>query len=134
MVFDMNYNCILLLSFNVPLLKVSELKNFFNYRCDVLTAEIEHINVEALETVLKERPNIIIEPHPSTFATIQNKYRQKLHLEKHGIKVGPFMDIDTTSKATTVQSIQGKLIHIQIRTITSWISQCTTFSNKKVPY
>jgi phosphoribosylaminoimidazole carboxylase len=76
-------------------------------KCDVLTAEIEHINVEALETVLKERPNIIIEPHPSTFATIQNKYRQKLHLEKHGIKVGPFMDIDTTSKATTVQSIQG---------------------------
>lgn len=81
----------------------------------MLTAEIEHINVEALEIVLKERPNIIIEPHPSTFATIQNKYRQKLHLEKHGIKVGPFMDIDTTSKETTVQSIQGRQIHNRIQ-------------------
>jgi len=76
----------------------------------LLTAEIEHINVEALEVVIKERPNIIIEPHPSTFATIQNKYRQKLHLETHGIKVGSFIDVNTTSKETIAKSIHGKKV------------------------
>lgn len=109
----MHITIILLIKLNYKLLKVSELKNFLIHRCDVLTAEIEHINVEALETVLKERPNIIIEPHPSTFATIQNKYRQKLHLDKHNIKLGPFMDIDTTTKETTIQSIHGKQIRIR---------------------
>jgi phosphoribosylaminoimidazole carboxylase len=46
---------------------------------DVLTVEIEHVNVDALVTVQKTK-NISIQPSPETIRIIQDKYNQKLHL------------------------------------------------------
>lgn len=54
-------------------------------RCDVLTIEIEHIDVEALYKVKEKFPKLEIYPLPETIKLIQDKYLQKEHLLKHGI-------------------------------------------------
>ena len=46
---------------------------------DVLTVEIEHVNVDALVTVQQTR-RISIQPSPQTIRVIQDKYHQKVHL------------------------------------------------------
>ncbi|CUM63176.1 uncharacterized protein PRCAT00000744001 [Priceomyces carsonii] len=55
-------------------------------KCDVLTVEIEHVDVEALNIVSKET-GIKIYPLPETIKLIQDKYLQKEHLIEHGIAV-----------------------------------------------
>lgn len=57
-------------------------------RCDVLTYEIELANSTALKQ-LEER-NYPVRPAPETLRIIQNKYRQKSFLKKHGISVAEF--------------------------------------------
>jgi phosphoribosylaminoimidazole carboxylase len=58
-------------------------------KCDVLTIEIEHVDVDVLRE-LQEDPdvaeNVSIEPSWKTIETIQDKYRQKLHLQDEGVK------------------------------------------------
>lgn len=53
-------------------------------KCDVLTIEIEHVNVDALRTVAK---TVQVFPSPNTIALIQDKFAQKQHLIKHDIAV-----------------------------------------------
>lgn len=55
-------------------------------KSDVLTVEIEHVDVSALEQVQKET-GIKIYPLPQTIKLIQDKYLQKEHLIEHGIAV-----------------------------------------------
>ncbi|EJT98791.1 Phosphoribosylaminoimidazole carboxylase [Dacryopinax primogenitus] len=55
-------------------------------RVDVLTVEIEHVNVAALESAERET-GVLVQPRPSTIRTIQDKYLQKVHLVKHGVPV-----------------------------------------------
>lgn len=55
-------------------------------KCDVLTVEIEHVDVEALNSVSKSL-GIPIYPLPETIKLIQDKYLQKTHLESHGVAV-----------------------------------------------
>lgn len=55
-------------------------------KCDVLTVEIEHVDVEALKSVSKSL-GIPIYPLPETIKLIQDKYLQKTHLESHGVAV-----------------------------------------------
>jgi phosphoribosylaminoimidazole carboxylase len=57
-------------------------------KVDVLTVEIEHIDADALEDAQVE-----VHPTPSTIRTIQDKYRQKVHLQSHAIPVAPSVDI-----------------------------------------
>jgi len=57
-------------------------------KCDVLTYEIELANSTALKQ-LEER-NYPVRPAPETLRTIQNKYRQKSFLKKHGVAVPEF--------------------------------------------
>lgn len=57
-------------------------------KCDVLTYEIELANSMALKQ-LEER-NYPVRPAPETLRIIQNKYRQKLFLKKHGVAVPEF--------------------------------------------
>lgn len=64
-------------------------------RADILTYEIEHINTEALEALQQEGAKIY--PSPQLLAIIQNKYKQKVFLSRHGIPVAPFMSIDSAS-------------------------------------
>jgi phosphoribosylaminoimidazole carboxylase len=59
-------------------------------KADVLTVEIEHIDVDVLDEVAKE---VEVHPAPSTIRTIQDKCRQKVHLQSHALPIAPFLDI-----------------------------------------
>lgn len=69
-------------------------------RADVLTVEIEHVDVHVLEEIESER-GIAIHPSPSTIKIIQDKFVQKLHLRDQGCCVSEFIAIEST-----VESIQ----------------------------
>jgi phosphoribosylaminoimidazole carboxylase len=58
-------------------------------KSDVLTVEIEHVDVGALRNV-----SISVQPNPDTIQTIQDKYQQKLFLQKNPeIPIAPFMEV-----------------------------------------
>ncbi|KAI5991809.1 Phosphoribosylaminoimidazole carboxylase [Pisolithus albus] len=69
-------------------------------RADVLTVEIEHVDVDVLEEIESER-GIAIHPSPSTIRIIQDKFVQKLHLRDQGCSVSEFIPVEST-----VESIQ----------------------------
>lgn len=60
----------------------------FGKEVDVLTIEIENVNVEALEKL--EEEGVVVFPQPEVLHTIQNKARQKLFYVDHGIPTAPF--------------------------------------------
>jgi phosphoribosylaminoimidazole carboxylase len=60
----------------------------------VLTPEIEHVDVSALEDVHRTH-NMAVHPSPSTLWVIQDKFRQKEHLLSHGSPVSEFMRVDS---------------------------------------
>ena len=61
-------------------------------KADILTVEIEHIDVDVLDEVAQTR-KVQIHPSPSTIRIIQDKYNQKKHLQKAGIAVAEFFEI-----------------------------------------
>ena len=61
-------------------------------KVDILTVEIEHINVDILDEVA-QAGKVQIHPSPSTIRLIQDKYNQKKHLQKAGIAVAEFIEI-----------------------------------------
>lgn len=65
--------------------------------CSVLTVEIEHVNVAALEEIAVSHPTISIQPSPSTIKIIQDKYIQKNHLLEHlgQDALGEFVAVET---------------------------------------
>jgi phosphoribosylaminoimidazole carboxylase len=54
-------------------------------KCDVLTVEIEHVDVAALERAKEANPALRIHPSPACIAVIQDKYRQKQHMGSHEV-------------------------------------------------
>ena len=58
-------------------------------KADILTIEIEHVNADVLAEVEKAG-KCDVQPKPATIKLIQDKYAQKVYLEKHGIAVAPF--------------------------------------------
>ncbi|WP_420574745.1 5-(carboxyamino)imidazole ribonucleotide synthase [Kordia sp.] len=60
----------------------------FGKNVDVLTFEIEHVNVDALQKL--EDEGVHVYPSAKTLRTIQNKGIQKLFYQKHGIPTAPF--------------------------------------------
>ncbi|ODQ64394.1 putative phosphoribosylaminoimidazole carboxylase [Nadsonia fulvescens var. elongata DSM 6958] len=74
-------------------------------KCDVLTIEIEHVNVDVLEN-LQKHSNISIQPAPSTIRLIQDKYVQKEHLIEHGIATAESMAVESTTDALEAIGIQ----------------------------
>ncbi|GAA5997790.1 phosphoribosylaminoimidazole carboxylase ADE2 [Rhodotorula paludigena] len=74
---------------------------------DVLTVEIEHVNVAALKEVADEYAStggrsgkgIKVFPSPSIIGTIQDKYLQKVHLAARGIPLAPFLPISASPSA-----------------------------------
>lgn len=56
-------------------------------KCDVLTVEIEHVDVVALERAKERNPSLHIHPSPACIAVIQDKYRQKQHLGSFEVPV-----------------------------------------------
>lgn len=58
--------------------------------CDVVTAEIEHVDTYALEQSASE---VRIEPSWQAIRTIQNKFNQKEHLAKYGIPMADHREL-----------------------------------------
>lgn len=58
--------------------------------CDVITAEIEHVDTYALEEVASE---VKVEPSWQAIRTIQNKFNQKEHLRKYGIPMAEHREL-----------------------------------------
>lgn len=58
-------------------------------QCDVVTFEIEHVNVQALHRLESEGKEII--PSPRILNIIQDKGVQKLFYREHGIPTSPFL-------------------------------------------
>ncbi|CAJ1899888.1 unnamed protein product [Cylindrotheca closterium] len=67
---------------------------------DVVTVEIEHVDVETLEALEKEGVNV--QPSGQVLRTIQDKLVQKTHFQSHGIELPPFAD--TPSKDAIKQA------------------------------
>jgi len=60
----------------------------FGRKCNIVTFEIEHVNVDALKQLEKE--NITVYPRPSTLEIIQNKHIQKNFFVKNSIPTSKF--------------------------------------------
>ena len=60
----------------------------FGKRVDILTIEIENVNVDALDRLRAE--GIAVYPQPEVIRTIQDKGAQKLFLKKHKIPTAEF--------------------------------------------
>jgi phosphoribosylaminoimidazole carboxylase len=73
--------------------KIQELAS----RVDVLTVEIEHVDVDALQAV-QDNNGVVVHPSPSAIRIIQDKYQQKVHLSAHGISVAQFMPVASTEE------------------------------------
>src|SRR5690606_23934071 len=78
----------------------------FGRGVDVLTIEIEHVNVEALETLEGEGKQVY--PLASTLRIIQNKRRQKQFYFDNTIPTAP-AKFFTGLKDLMVQFLEGKL-------------------------
>merc|ERR1719291_1384837 len=66
--------------------KIRELASKVN----LITAEIEHVDCDTLDSLVKE--GVEVQPSPDTIRLIQDKLNQKKHFEAHGVAMGPFMD------------------------------------------
>ncbi len=68
----------------------------FGKDVDVLTIEIENVNVDALEKL--EHEGVQVYPPTKALRTIQNKAKQKLFYTDHGIPTAPFTRFAYTSE------------------------------------
>jgi phosphoribosylaminoimidazole carboxylase len=68
-------------------------------RCDVLTIEIEHVDVAVLKEIESVTP---VHPSPQAIESIQDKYLQKQILKKHGVAVAQSISLD----GNTVNELQ----------------------------
>ncbi|NAS32312.1 5-(carboxyamino)imidazole ribonucleotide synthase [Flavobacteriaceae bacterium R38] len=75
----------------------------FGKKVDLLTFEIEHVNVDALEKL--EQENIKVFPSSKTLRVIQNKARQKLFYSDNNIPTAPFLRFSFTDEIS--HSIQN---------------------------
>jgi 5-(carboxyamino)imidazole ribonucleotide synthase len=60
--------------------------------CDLLTVEIEHVHVGALETL--EKKGLSVYPRPSTLKIVQDKGLQKLFYRQHAIPTADFVLVE----------------------------------------
>ncbi|SCU83838.1 LAFA_0D06172g1_1 [Lachancea sp. 'fantastica'] len=72
-------------------------------KCDVLTVEIEHVDVPTLQKVQKAYPKLEIYPSPETIQLIQDKYLQKEHMIKNGIAVAESVAIEEPSEESLAE-------------------------------
>ena len=75
----------------------------------VVTIEIEHIDVAALEAI--EANGTPVHPSPATIRMIQDKFAQKMFLKSHGIAVAESIDIpDSDTAYRTLKSFGGAML------------------------
>ncbi len=78
----------------------------FGKNVDVLTIEIEKVNVEALEKLEKE--GVKVYPQPHVLKTIQNKCHQKKFYRSHNIPTASFKEFENLDQVKE-SIIKGKL-------------------------
>lgn len=78
----------------------------FAKNIDILTIEIENVNVEALEEI--EKKGVKVYPQPNVLAIIQNKLKQKKFYKENKIPTAPFREFKSI-KSIKEQIIHGKL-------------------------
>ena len=94
--------------------KIKELAS----QVDVLTVEIEHVNVEVLEEIASTNKNLEIHPSPSTIRIIQDKLQQKKHLTSHGIPVVDFAEVSSSAEeVVAVAKSLGLPLMLKSRTL-----------------
>jgi phosphoribosylaminoimidazole carboxylase len=74
-------------------------------KVDVLTMEIEHVNVDTLLQIEQDSSlsKLEIHPSPSTVQIIQDKYRQKEHLSSNKLPISEFLAVEEN----TVESVKA---------------------------
>jgi 5-(carboxyamino)imidazole ribonucleotide synthase len=77
----------------------------FGKHVDVLTIEIENVNVDALEDL--QEKGVVIYPQPEVLRTIQNKAHQKLFYRDNDIPTAPFTRFAYTSEISDSLSNGG---------------------------
>ncbi|KAH9065144.1 Phosphoribosylaminoimidazole carboxylase [Lactarius deliciosus] len=86
-------------------------------KVDVLTVEIEHVNVDVLEEVQNSH-GVEVHPNPSAIRIIQDKFRQKEHLLSLSIPIAEFLPVDSTDQAiTSVAGVLGLPLMLKSRTL-----------------
>lgn len=73
-------------------------------RSDVLTVEIEHVNVTTLKQIQDKYPKLKIYPTPETIGLIQDKLVQKKHLSRNSISVTQSIAIRTGDADTSLDT------------------------------
>ena len=68
-------------------------------KVDLLTIEIEHVDAAQLQRVLDQKLVQAVHPLPSTIATIQDKFVQKVHLTEKGLPVAEYLSIQGANSA-----------------------------------
>lgn len=64
---------------------------------DLLTTEIEHVNVDVLEEL--ENSGYVVRPSSKTIRIIQDKYQQKVHLAEHSLPLPEYMAVSSVEDA-----------------------------------
>lgn len=74
-------------------------------KVDVVTYEFEHISLAALQKL--EAKGHLVYPSASTLEHIQNKYQQKLWLQKHGLPVPEFVSVKSVQDIRRAEELYG---------------------------
>jgi 5-(carboxyamino)imidazole ribonucleotide synthase len=104
------YTCILDASKDAPCASICnefeqgdlmDFKTVYNFgkKVDLLTIEIENVNVDALESL--EDEGVKVYPSSKTIRTIQNKAKQKLFYTDHSIPTAPYLRFAHTPEILT---------------------------------
>ena len=68
----------------------------FGKEVDVLTIEIEHVNIDALYEL--EKTGVLVYPKPATIDIIQNKQTQKAFFEEHKLPTAAFVSCENKNE------------------------------------
>lgn len=75
-------------------------------RVDVMTVEIEHVDVDALEAAAAAA-GVPVHPAPSTLRLIQDKLRQKSAMQSRGVPLGEFRGVDSEAELLSVAQVRA---------------------------
>ncbi|KAL5530803.1 ADE2 [Sanghuangporus sanghuang] len=86
-------------------------------KVDVLTVEIEHVDVSVLDEIA-ESSKIAVHPSPATIRTIQDKLAQKDHLSEYNLPVTDYMRVESTPESIQNAAAQlGLPLMLKSRTL-----------------
>ncbi|TFK28596.1 phosphoribosylaminoimidazole carboxylase [Coprinopsis marcescibilis] len=89
-------------------------------KVDILTMEIEHVDVETLREIEAsgEAKGLAIHPSPQTIHIIQDKFRQKEHLASNRLPVSEFLPVEgTVESVETAAKALGLPLMLKSRTL-----------------